>query len=83
MKHCIQCGVIDGWGHHYYCPQARQETVNALAEIQAAKNEKPEYPRNVTAFIQKWQPVEDARRKAFWKEFRKAANAYSEFKHNA
>jgi hypothetical protein len=56
--------------------------VIALAEIESAKNAKPEYPRNVTAFIQKWQPVEDARRKAFWKEFRKAANAYSEFKHN-
>lgn len=34
------------------------------------------YPRNVEAFIQKWQPVEAARRRSFWKEFRKAANAY-------
>lgn len=36
-----------------------------------------QYPRNVTDFVQKWQPAEPPRRKAFWKEFRKAANAYS------
>lgn len=42
---------------------------------------KPDYPPNVTAFVNKWQPVEsDSRRKAFWKEFRKAANAYVKFK---
>ena len=41
---------------------------------------KTEYPKNVVAFIGKWQPVEEPRRKAFWKEFRKAANAYSSFR---
>jgi hypothetical protein len=44
---------------------------------------RPEYPSNVEHFIAKWQPNEDARRKAFWKEFRKAANAYSQFKQNS
>jgi hypothetical protein len=37
----------------------------------------PAYPKNITAFVAKWQPNEGARRKAFWKEFRKAANAYA------
>ena len=36
--YCTQCGVIDGWGHHYYCPHARQEMANALAEIESVKD---------------------------------------------
>ena len=43
---------------------------------------RPDYPPNVEHFIAKWQPLENPRRKAFWKEFRKAANAYAEFKQN-
>ena len=45
-------------------------------------NTKPNYPRNVRSFVGKWEPEEPARRKAFWKEFRKAANAYVDFKNN-
>ena len=43
---------------------------------------RPDYPSNVKHFIAKWQPEEEARQRAFWKEFRKAANAYANFKQN-
>jgi hypothetical protein len=58
---------------------AQTESESALRDAACS----PSYPKNVRAFITKWQPVEDARRKSFWKEFRKAANAYTTSKSGA
>lgn len=68
----------NGWTSFLYDFQLEFE--DAQVGVTPEDNGKPTYPRNVTDFIQKWQPSEEPRRKAFWKEFRKAANAYSEFK---
>lgn len=39
---------------------------------------KEDLPKNVTSFVSKWGGVyTDQRQTAFWKEFRKAANAYA------
>ena len=48
----------------------------------ASGNIRPTYPPNVENFIQKWQPKEYPRSRTFWKEFRKAANAYADSKQN-
>lgn len=60
-----------------------EETSKSTDTDQAISPAHPDYPANVKRFVAKWQPEEDARQKAFWKEFRKAANAYADFKQNS
>ena len=81
----MKCPKCNGKGdvmeekHICDCPQCE----GSGAVPCSAGNTRPAYPHNVERFIHKWQPTEEPRRKAFWKEFRKAANAYSEFKNQS
>ena len=44
------------------------------------RRKRSDYPPNVQRFVSKWQPGEsDASDRAFWKDFRKAANDYVRF----
>lgn len=65
-----------------YCDGCETSQACHLERKCCSVQAKPDYPPNVKRFISKWQPDEAARQKAFWKEFRKAANAYSKFREN-
>jgi hypothetical protein len=70
-------------GKNIPTPEAARQHAEESGSRVASCSARPDYPANVRRFVAKWQPEEEARQKAFWKEFRKAANAYSDFRQNS